>query len=209
MEGVYADKLREVKAGHDGTWVAHPALAIIASEVFNKHMPTPNQMFVRREDVKIGQNDLLNMNVPGKITEAGIRKNLNIGLGYMEGWLRGVGCVPINYLMEDAATAEVSRSQLWQWVRHQVPTAEGKKVDKAYALKLLKEQTEELASKGSKGNKYHLAAQYFAGQVTGEDYADFLTTLLYNEITNVGTSSPASKLWGCFVLLQNNNHVFV
>lgn len=194
MEGVYADKLREVKAGHDGTWVAHPALASIASEVFNKHMPTANQYFERREDVKITANDLLNMNVPGQVTEEGIRKNLNIGLGYMEGWVRGVGCVPINYLMEDAATAEVSRSQLWQWVRHGVSTAEGKRVDKAYALKLLKEQTEELASKAPKGNKYHLAAQYFAGQVTGEDYADFLTTLLYDEITSVGTGSPASKL---------------
>lgn len=81
------------------TWVAHPALASIASEIFNKHMPTPNQLFNRREDVSIGQNDLLNMNVPGKITEEGIRKNLNIGLGYMEAWVRGVGCVPINYLM--------------------------------------------------------------------------------------------------------------
>lgn len=99
MEGVRADKLREVRAGHDGTWVAHPALASIATEVFNKHMPTPNQLFVRREDVRIGQNDLLNMNVPGQITEAGIRKNLSIGLGYMEAWIRGVGCVPINYLM--------------------------------------------------------------------------------------------------------------
>jgi malate synthase len=99
MENVRADKLREVRAGHDGTWVAHPALAAIASEVFNKHMPTPNQLFVRREDVNITANDLLNTNVPGKITEDGIRKNLNIGLSYMEGWLRGVGCIPINYLM--------------------------------------------------------------------------------------------------------------
>jgi len=194
MEGVRADKLREVRAGHDGTWVAHPALASIATEIFNKHMPTPNQLFVRREDVQIGQNDLLNMNVPGQITEEGIRKNLNIGLGYMEAWVRGVGCVPINYLMEDAATAEVSRSQLWQWVRHGVTTAEGKRVDKAYALKLLKEQTQELAAKAPKGNKFQLAAQYFAGQVTGEDYADFLTSLLYNEITSAGSPSPASKL---------------
>jgi malate synthase len=99
MAGVRADKLREVRAGHDGTWVAHPALAAIASDIFNQHMPTPNQLFVRREDVTIGANDLLNMNVPGKITEEGIRKNLNIGLGYMEAWVRGVGCVPINYLM--------------------------------------------------------------------------------------------------------------
>ncbi|KAI1854265.1 hypothetical protein JX265_000674 [Neoarthrinium moseri] len=194
MEGVRADKLREVRAGHDGTWVAHPALAAIASEIFNKHMPTPNQLFIRREDVSIGQNDLLNMNVPGKITEEGIRKNLNIGLGYMEAWIRGVGCVPINYLMEDAATAEVSRSQLWQWVRHGVTTAEGKKVDKAYALKLLKEQAAELAKGAPQGNKFGLAAQYFSGQVTGEDYADFLTSLLYNEITAVGSASPASKL---------------
>jgi malate synthase len=189
MANVRADKLREVKAGHDGTWVAHPALAAIAAEVFNAHMPTPNQLFVRREDVAVTANDLLNMNVPGQVTEAGIRKNLNIGLGYMEGWLRGVGCVPINYLMEDAATAEVSRSQLWQWCRHRVTTAEGKTVDKGYALRLLKEQADELAKKGARGNKYHLAAQYFKGQVTGEDYADFLTSLLYDEITTVGGSA--------------------
>ncbi|CCC09362.1 hypothetical protein SMACR_05223 [Sordaria macrospora] len=194
MEGVRADKLREARAGHDGTWVAHPALASIALEVFNKHMPTPNQLFNRREDVQIGQQDLLNMNVPGSITEEGIRKNLNIGLGYMEAWIRGVGCVPINYLMEDAATAEVSRSQLWQWVKHGVTTAEGKRVDKGYALKLLKEQTDELAAKAPQGNKFKLAAQYFATQVTGEDYADFLTSLLYNEITSAGNSLPASKL---------------
>ena len=99
MAGVYADKLREVRAGHDGTWVAHPALAAIANDVFNKHMPTPNQLFVRREEVHVTANDLLNMNMPGSVTEGGIRKNLNIGLGYMEGWLKGIGCVPINYLM--------------------------------------------------------------------------------------------------------------
>jgi malate synthase len=176
MDNVRADKLREARAGHDGTWVAHPALAAIATDVFNKYMPTPNQMHVRREEVNITRNDLLNMNVPGKITEDGIRKNLNIGLGYMEGWLRGVGCVPINFLMEDAATAEVSRSQLWQWCRHGISTAEGKRVTKDYALKLLREQAHELASKAPKGNKYDLAAKYFEGQVTGEDYAEFLTS---------------------------------
>jgi malate synthase len=176
MEGVRADKLREVKAGHDGTWVAHPALASIAADVFNKHMPTPNQIFVRRADVRIGQNDLLNMNVPGKVTEAGIRTNLNIGLRYMEGWLRGVGCVPINHLMEDAATAEVSRSQLWQWVRHGVSTAEGRMLDQAYALRLLQEQAAALAGAAPRGHKYPLAARYFSTQVAGEAYADFLTT---------------------------------
>ncbi|KEF61948.1 malate synthase, glyoxysomal [Exophiala aquamarina CBS 119918] len=194
MENVRQDKLREVRAGHDGTWVAHPALAPIAAEVFNKYMPTPNQLYIRREEVHVTANDLLNMNVPGTITEDGIRKNLNIGLGYMEGWLRGVGCVPINYLMEDAATAEVSRSQLWQWVKHGVKTADGQTVNKAYALRLLKEQAEELSAKAPKGNKYHTAARYFEGQVTGEDYADFLTSLLYNEITTVGSSQPVAKL---------------
>lgn len=100
MANVRADKLREVLAGHDGTWVAHPALASIASDIFNKHMPAPNQMHVRREDVTVTAKDLLNANIEGgSVTEEGIRKNLNIGLGYMEGWLRGVGCVPINYLM--------------------------------------------------------------------------------------------------------------
>ena len=152
-------------------------------------MPTPNQLFVRREDVHVGANDLLNTNVPGQITEDGIRKNLNIGLSYMEGWLRGIGCVPINFLMEDAATAEVSRSQLWQWAKHNVSTSEGKKVDKSYALRLPQEQADALASKGPKGNKYQLAARYFAGQVTGEDYADFLTSLLYNEISSSGQAA--------------------
>lgn len=176
MEKVRSDKLREVRAGHDGTWVAHPALAVIAAEVFNKHMPTPNQLHVRREDVHVTANDLLNTNVPGSITEDGIRKNLNIGLGYMEGWLRGIGCVPINFLMEDAATAEVSRSQLWQWTKHGVSTAEGKRIDKQYALRLLQEQADELAGKAGKGNKFQLAAKYFSTQVTGEDYAEFLTS---------------------------------
>lgn len=176
MASVRADKLREVRAGHDGTWVAHPALAAIASDVFNSNMPTPNQMFVRRDDVNVTAHDLLNTRFPGKVTEAGIRANLDIGLSYMEGWLRGVGCVPINYLMEDAATAEVSRSQLWQWCRHGVSTAEGKRVDKAYALQLLREQAGQLASKAPKGNQYQRAAKYFEGQVTGEDYAEFLTS---------------------------------
>ena len=97
---------------NSGTWVAHPALAKIATDVFNQHMPTPNQIFRRREEVNVTGMDLLNMNMPGSVTEEGIRKNLLIGVSYMESWIRAVGCVPINYLMEDAATAEVSRSQV-------------------------------------------------------------------------------------------------
>jgi malate synthase len=176
MASVRADKLREVRAGHDGTWVAHPALASIASDVFNTHMPTPNQMHIRRDDVHVTANDLLNMNVPGAITEDGIRKNLSIGLAYMEGWVRGLGCIPLNNMMEDAATAEVSRSQLWQWCRHGVSTAEGRRVSRDYVLGLLEEQAAALRKQAPKGNKYDVATKYFATQVTGEDYAEFLTS---------------------------------
>jgi malate synthase len=109
MEKVKADKLREVQVGHDGTWVAHPDLANIAMDIFNQHMVTPNQLFIRREDVSVRAKDLLNTNVPGgKITEKGIKENIEVGLLYCEAWLRGIGCSPINNLMEDAATAEIS-----------------------------------------------------------------------------------------------------
>jgi malate synthase len=194
MSNVRADKLREVRAGHDGTWVAHPGLAPIAGEIFNQYMPTPNQMQIRRDEVSVSANDLLNMNVPGKVTEDGVRKNLAIGIGYMEGWLRGIGCVPLNYLMEDAATAEVSRSQLWQWCKHGVTTAEGQKVTKEYCLRLLKEEADKLAKNAPKGNKYATAAKYMATQVTGEEYSEFLTSLLYNEITTPSANQPAAKL---------------
>jgi len=194
MASVKADKLREVRAGHDGTWVAHPALAKIASDVFNEHMPTPNQLHRRREDVNVTPADLLNMNVPGQVTEEGIRRNIVIGLGYMEAWLRGVGCVPIFNLMEDAATAEVSRSQLWQWCRHGVRTAEGRKVDPTYLHQLMDQETDRLCSKAESGHRFQLAARYFGSQITGGDYADFLTTLLYNEITTVGSPKWSSRL---------------
>src|SRR5438270_1220484 len=111
MEKVKADKHREVKAGHDGTWVAHPDLANIAMDIFNAGMTTPNQLFVRREDVYVRAQDLLNTSIPGgKITEKGIKENIEVGLLYCEAWLRGIGCSPINNLMEDAATAEISVS---------------------------------------------------------------------------------------------------
>jgi malate synthase len=183
MEGVYQDKLREVTAGHDGTWVAHPQLAEIALNVFNEHMPTPNQIFRRREEVNVTSRDLLNPFIEGgKISEAGIRKNLYIGLGYMEAWLRGVGCVPINYLMEDAATAEVSRAQLNQWVKHGVKTTEGKKVTRQYILDLLNQECQALIKSAGPGNKYEQASRFLAPEITNERYNDFLTTLLYPSI---------------------------
>lgn len=197
MERVRADKLREATAGHDGTWVAHPALAYIANDVFNAHMIAPNQIFYRPElDVDgyvfVKDEDLLNTKIEGgKITEEGIRKNIFIGLSYMEAWLRGSGCVPIDSLMEDAATAEVSRAQLNSWVLHGVTTADtGAKVTPELNAKILKEETEKLVVKAGEGNKFELAAKYFLPEITGEKFSDFLTTLLYDEIATPEKNQP-------------------
>lgn len=118
MSKVRADKLREVTAGHDGTWVAHPALISIALEIFNQHMPGPNQYHIRREDVTVTDKQIADPSVPGKITEQGLRDNVSAALSYCAAWISGNGCVPINHLMEDAATAEIARVQLWQWCKY-------------------------------------------------------------------------------------------
>ena len=114
---VVQDKEREAGDGHDGTWVAHPGLVPVAKEVFDKHMPGPNQLDRLRRDVEVSAADLLKL-PEGTITEEGLRSNVNIGIRYMAAWLSGNGCVPIFNLMEDAATAEISRAQIWQWIRH-------------------------------------------------------------------------------------------
>jgi len=193
MTKVRNDKLREVKAGHDGTWVAHPDLVRIALEIFNEHMPQSNQLFVRRDDVHVTALDLLNLNFKGAITEKGIRDNIDIGLQYMEAWLRGSGCVPIHNLMEDAATAEISRSQLWQWARHRSRTAEGITVTPEYLLKLLDDVVakveKSLGPQRFAASKYLVAKRYMATQITGETYSDFLTTLLYDEIVKIEGNS--------------------
>src|SRR5881296_1513752 len=127
LEKVRQDKLREVRAGHDGTWVAHPGLVPVAMQVFDAGMQGPNQLDVTRDDVRVTAPDLLA--VPeGEITEAGLRTNVDVGIQYLESWLRGSGCVPIYNLMEDAATAEISRSQVWQWMRHGARLADGRVV---------------------------------------------------------------------------------
>ncbi len=127
FEKVRADKEREVRLGHDGTWVAHPALVQLAREVFDSGMKGPNQLEVLREDVNVTRDDLLR--VPeGEITEAGVRADISVALQYLGSWLSGKGCVPINNLMEDAATAEISRAQLWQWIRHGASLSGGRKV---------------------------------------------------------------------------------
>ncbi|KAF9426334.1 hypothetical protein BGZ94_006649, partial [Podila epigama] len=184
MDKVYNDKLREVKAGHDGTWVAHPDLVKLALKVFNEHMPQPNQLHIRRDDVHVTAQDLLNTNVKnGKITENGIRANVSVSLMYMEAWLRGAGCV------EDAATAEISRSQLWQWAKHGAKTDAGVVITPEYLLRVLDEEVAKLAKEMGeqrfKASKIPQAKVHLSTQITGKDYADFLTTLLYEDIVTI------------------------
>ncbi|AET40183.1 malate synthase MLS1 Ecym_5429 [Eremothecium cymbalariae DBVPG len=185
------DKIRELKNGHDGSWVAHPALAPICNSVF-KDMGTPNQIHYIPE-VDVTAFDLVNTSISGaRITVAGIKQNLDIGLQYMEAWLRGSGCVPINNLMEDAATAEVSRCQLHQWVKHKVRLSDtGEQVTPSLMRKLLKERADYLARSSPAGssNKFATAAAYLEPEITGERFSDFLTTLLYDEIVTTKSNS--------------------
>ena len=171
LEKVRQDKLREVRAGHDGTWVAHPGLVPIAAQVFDAGMPGANQLHVLREDVKVTASDLLA--VPeGEITAAGLRANVDIGVQYLESWLRGVGCVPIYNLMEDAATAEISRSQVWQWVRHGARLSDGRVVTE----QLVRQIMAELFPTKS------LATELFERLMTGEEFAEFLTLVAYEHL---------------------------
>ncbi|ODV59071.1 malate synthase [Ascoidea rubescens DSM 1968] len=188
MGNVRKDKLREVLAGHDGSWIAHPALEPICTSVFDEHMKTPNQIHIIPDTAEVTPDQLIETQIEGgRITEKGIRQNLYIGLCYMEAWLRGSGCVAINNLMEDAATAEVSRTQLWQWVTHRaVLTDTGATLTPELSSSLLAEETEKLLKIAPVGNKFELAASLFKPEITGESFSDFLTTLLYPSITTVG-----------------------
>ncbi|MBL8244399.1 MAG: malate synthase A [Rhodanobacteraceae bacterium] len=136
---VRADKEREASDGHDGTWVAHPGLVPVAMEIFDKHMPGPNQLTKLREGVVVSQADLINPQ-EGTISEAGVRLNMKIGLQYIGSWFSGNGCVPIHNLMEDAATAEISRAQLWQWVRTGAALDDGRTIDAAKVEQWLGEE---------------------------------------------------------------------
>jgi malate synthase len=139
IERVRQDKLREVRAGHDGTWVAHPGLVPIAMSVFNEGMPGPNQLNNLRPDVKVSGAGLLDL-CQGDVTEAGARTNIRVALLYLESWLRGSGCVPIDHLMEDAATAEISRAQLWQWLLRKVKLSDGRAFDQGLYTRWVEEE---------------------------------------------------------------------
>ena len=183
LEKVRQDKLREVKAGHDGTWVAHPDLVPVAMEIFKQYLSGPHQIDKKREDVKISAADLLS--VPkGEITENGLRTNINVGILYLESWLRGLGCVPLYYLMEDAATAEISRTQVWQWVKHQAKMSGGKTVDAGLVKQMTQEELQKI--KASLGEEKYNAGQFkrasalFEDMMTRRECPDFLTLVAYD-----------------------------
>ena len=176
LEKVRQDKLREVNAGHDGTWVAHPGLVPIAKEVFDTHMKTPNQINRRREDLHLKAKDLLTV-TEGQITEEGLRWNIDVGLQYLESWLRGSGCVPIYNLMEDAATAEICRSQVWQWVKHSARLSDGRPITGEMVHQIIAEQKNKL-----KGDRITEAADIFRRMMTSTDFAEFLTLEAYDYI---------------------------
>ncbi|MNX57916.1 Malate synthase A [compost metagenome] len=182
---VKADKEREAKNGHDGTWVAHPDLVPIALEIFDKYMPTKNQIHVKREDVKVTEADLLEVPT-GTITEEGVRKNINISILYLASWLNGQGAAALHHLMEDAATAEISRSQLWQWLQNKVTLDNGKVLTENYYERLAMEEFEKIrelvGDTEHEEGKYRLAEQLLDTLVVNPNFIDFLTIPGYKYI---------------------------
>lgn len=183
MEQVRADKLREANDGHDGTWVAHPGLVPIAMEVFNEQMKEPNQIHNKREDVHVTANDLLAL-PNGTITEQGLRTNISVGLQYIEAWLRGFGAVPIFNLMEDAATAEISRTQVWQWIRHpEGQLTNGNDITLELVLKLTEEEMskieERIGQDDFANRRFTEAKQMFVDLISEETCSEFLTVMGY------------------------------
>jgi malate synthase len=186
LEKVRQDKLREVTDGCDGTWVAHPGLVGIAKEVFDKHMPQPNQYDRQRPDVNVSAKDLLAFQPESPITEAGIRNNISVGIQYLGAWLAGNGCVPVFNLMEDAATAEISRSQIWQWIRSPKGVlVDGRKVTAELFKQLLAEELPKvrayLGEAAYGAGKYEQGAKLFEKLTLGE-YVEFLTLPAYDLI---------------------------
>jgi malate synthase len=189
MGKVRDDKLREASDGHDGTWVAHPGLVGIAKDIFDKAMPQANQVDNARDDVDITAADLLA--VPeGTITEAGLRQNINVGILYTEAWLRGVGCVPLYNLMEDAATAEISRTQVWQWVHHGAKLDDGRAIDTAMFKSVIDEEMAKIRDAVGdarfESGQFAAAAELFDDLIAADALEDFLTVPAYEKVLALG-----------------------
>ncbi|MBI3005873.1 MAG: malate synthase A [Ignavibacteriales bacterium] len=178
---IKADKEREVEDGHDGTWVAHPALVPIAKATFNSMMPGPNQTNRKRDDVDVEAHDLLAI-PKGEITENGIRTNITVALQYIDSWIHGTGCVPIFNLMEDVATAEICRAQLWQWLHHQnVPMADKRRITANYYDQLVNEESQKFRSRISGGiDTTEVAKAILNRLVLDREFTDFFTHVAYN-----------------------------
>jgi malate synthase len=180
LDKVRADKLREATDGCDGTWVAHPGLVSIAKAVFDEHMPGPNQVCRQREDVHVTARELLDFRPEQPITETGLRNNISVGIQYIGAWLAGNGCVPVYDLMEDAATAEISRSQIWQWIRSPKGVLQdGRKVSRELFRKLLPEELAKvralLGEDAWAAGRYDEAARFFEEITVSDEYVDFVT----------------------------------
>ncbi len=182
LEKVRADKIREVTDGHDGTWVAHPGLVAIAREVFDAHMKGPNQLDRLREDVQVTAADLLRP-VEGTRTEAGLRHNIRVSIQYLEAWLRGQGCVPLYGLMEDAATAEISRALAWQWMHHRVPLDDGSPLTIERFRAVLGEEMDrirlEVGERRFAEGRFREARTLFERLAIGTEFVEFLTLPAY------------------------------
>jgi malate synthase len=182
---VRADKEREATDGHDGTWVAHPALVPIAKEIFDRLMKEPNQIARQRQDVHVTAADLVAVPT-GDITESGLATNVSVGIAYIEAWLRGTGCVPLHNLMEDAATAEISRAQVWQWLRHGARLKDGRTVDRALCERII---ADDLATQRAvlgeafSRSKFEDAAGLFSDLVFAAEFPEFLTLPAYERVT--------------------------
>jgi malate synthase len=177
LRKVREDKEREARDGFDGTWVAHPDLVPVAREVFDRALGSrPHQKDRRRDDVTPDARALLDVRVPGgRVTTAGVRQNVSVALQYLESWLRGAGAVGINNLMEDTATAEIARAQLWQWIRHAVPVAEGDVMTRERYLELRRVELDGLTQTAPPGARFRDAAELLDALVLGVGFTDFLT----------------------------------
>ena len=180
---VLADKEREAGDGHDGTWVAHPGLVPVALEVFDRLMPQPNQISKQLPDFNATADDLLKI-PDGQITDAGLKQNVAVGLGYIEAWLRGIGCVPLFNLMEDAATAEISRAQLWQWVHQNAKLTDGRVVDNSLVESLIASELEKqkTAVDAVRYAAYEKAAELMRELVKTSEFVEFLTVPAYQRV---------------------------
>ena len=182
---VLADKEREATDGHDGTWVAHPGLVPVALQAFDKHMPQANQISRQREDVRVTAADLLKVPA-GTITEAGLRGNISVGIQYLEAWLGGLGCVPLYNLMEDAATAEISRSQVWQWMKYEAALADGRKVTGRLYDELLPQELarieKEIGSARYRAGHFETATKLFTEMSKSASFVEFLTLPAYEKL---------------------------